>query len=190
VLGEARAFFTRGVASMRTAVQARPKKERLIAAWAAGALALVAVIALTVLLVPRTIPTGIVIVDAVPWATITRIVSEDGTEQSVPALASTPVSLTLPAGTYNITLAGPPPDSESRIVTVAVAADGTATLSPERFRTMTPDEYFERYLTTTQAVDAVPPADGEAPPADPPVAAPPAGTAAAPDVASPQGATP
>jgi tRNA A-37 threonylcarbamoyl transferase component Bud32 len=137
------------LAELRAAIQARPKKERVVFGWAAAAIAVIAVVTAAVVLMPAGAapPTGVVTIDAVPWATITRIEGEDGTVQPLPSPASTPFALTLPAGTYTITLAGPPPELESRVVTAQVQAGGTAAISTERFRAMTPDEYFESYLT-------------------------------------------
>jgi hypothetical protein len=165
------------LAEVRAAIQARPRKERVMFGWAAAAIAVIAVVTAAVVLVPRgAAPTGIVTIDAVPWATIIRIEGEDGTVQPLPSPASTPFALTLPAGTYKITLAGPPPELESRVVTAQVQEGGTVTLSPERFRAMTPDEYFESYLTV-----AAPAASGV-----------PLSTETAPDVAgaAPEGVTP
>jgi hypothetical protein len=115
---------------------------------------------------------------------VTKIEAADGTAQQIPPDASTPLWLTLPAGTYKITLAGPPPDLESRIVTVQVEANGTATLNAERFRTMTPEEYFEQYLSSSASA----PLDGTAPAAGDPSAAP-SNQPATPNAATaPQGA--
>jgi len=119
-----------------------------MAGWAAAAIAVIAVVTAAVLLMPPVAaPTGVVAIDAIPWATVARIEAADGTAQPLPNPASTPLAVTLPVGTYKITLAGPPPELESRVMTAQVQAGGTATLSTERFRALTPDEYFERYLT-------------------------------------------
>ena len=189
--GEARAYLTKSTAPARAAWAARPRKERTIIGWSAVGIAAVVLIGLVVLMLPpAVVPTGAASLDALPWATVTRIEAADGTEQPIPTPASTPLLLTLPVGTYRVTLTGPPPDLESRVVTFEVLADGTATPAPERFRTMTADEYFESYLTSaagTTAADGSVPADEAAPAGTPP--APGVGVpAAAP--ASPQGATP
>jgi tetratricopeptide (TPR) repeat protein len=187
-VGEARAFLTTSTASARTAWVARPKQERAIIAWSAvGVVALVAIGLVVAMLPPAIVPTGAVSLDALPWATVTRIEAEDGTAQSLPPSASTPLVLDLPVGTYRATLTGPPPDLESRVVTFEVLADGTATPAPERFRAMTADEYFELYLASAAApADAAPPAE---PAADlSPAGVPAAGATGAP--APPQGATP
>jgi tetratricopeptide (TPR) repeat protein len=184
--GGIRTSLARSTASARAAWMARPPKERTIIGWSAVAVAAVVLVGVVVLMrPPAVVPTGAVAIDALPWANVTRIEAEDGTVQDPPSPASTPLVLNLPAGTYKVTLTGPPPDLESRVVTVQVLADGTATPATERFRTMTPEEYFEQYLTSTAAAaDAAAPADGTDPSAAPsaPAAAPPGGT--------PQGATP
>jgi tetratricopeptide (TPR) repeat protein len=157
-------------AGLRAAIQARPRKERVMLGWAAAAVAVIAVVTAVVVMMPAAAPTGVVTIDAVPWATIARIEAEDGTVQPLPSQASTPLALALPAGTYKITLAGPPPDLESRVVTAQVQAGGSAALSTERFRAMTPDEYFQPYLTA--AAPATEDAPGAAGVPAPPVAAP------------------
>jgi hypothetical protein len=171
------------LAGLRAAIQARPRKERVMLGWGAAAIAVIAVVAAAVVLIPPAATlTGVVTIDAVPWATITRIEAEDGRIQPLPSMASTPLALTLPVGTYRITLAGPPPDLESRVVTAQVQAGGTATLSTERFRAMTPDEYFEAYLTA--AAPSTETATGAAGALTPPVAG------ASPAAPAPQGVTP
>jgi hypothetical protein len=153
----------------------RSKTERAIIVGGALVVAAALVIALAIAFrPPAVIPTGTVAIDAVPWAMVTRIEAADGTTQQLPPQASTPLLLTLPAGTYRVTLVGPPPESESRVATVEVSADGAAVIPAERFRTMTPDEYFEQYLSS--AVSA--PADGAAPPD--PAAGPSSGQSTAP----------
>jgi hypothetical protein len=163
---------------------ARSKQERAIIGMGVLGVAVALVIALVIAMrPPSVIPTGTVAIDAMPWATVTRIEAADGTAQPLPPQAMTPLVLTLPAGTYRVTLVGPPPDSESRVATVEVQADGTAVVPAERFRSMTPEEYFEQYLTSATAAPADgTPADGGAP-ADPA-----AGPSGAPPTAPPPGA--
>jgi tetratricopeptide (TPR) repeat protein len=187
-VGEARAFLTKSTAPARAAWFARPMKERTIIGWSAiGVVVLVAAALVVAMLPPAVVPTGAVSLDALPWATVTRIEAMDGTEQPLPAATSTPLVLHLPIGTYRVTLTGPPPDLESRVVTVEVLADGTATAPPERFRAMTADEYFELYLASAAPpADAAPPAEAGAGGSPDGAAAP--GTMATP--APPQGATP
>jgi hypothetical protein len=92
---------------------------------------------------------GTMMIEAVPWANITGIEAADGTRQALPSIASTPMSLNLPVGTYRVRLIGPPPDSESRLVTVQVNVGSVTTAPTERFRTLTPEEYFEQYLPSS-----------------------------------------
>ena len=186
-LGEARTFLSKSIAPARAAWIARPKKERTIIALAAGGVVALVLIGAAVLMrPPAVIPTGAVSIDAMPWATVTRIEAADGTEQTIPTATTTPLLLTLPIGTYRVTLTGPPPDLESRVVTFEVQADGTATAAPERFRTMTADEYFEQYLASSASnpADGSVPAEGDTPAANPAASA--AAGAAAPSPA-PQG---
>jgi tetratricopeptide (TPR) repeat protein len=181
-VAEARQGFARSTASARAAWVARPKKERAIIGWTAAAIAVAVAVGIVLLVMPPAVtPTGMLSIEALPWATVARIEAEDGTMQEIPSPASTPLLLTLPAGTYRVTLTGPPPDQESRVITVQVQADGTATPAPERFRTMTVEEYFEPYLVSSAAADGAVSGDATAP-ATPPGVAPqqPAPPAAAP----------
>jgi tetratricopeptide (TPR) repeat protein len=158
-VADLRAALTRSTESVRRGWQAKSKRDRMMFASIAGGLVLVAVVAAAVVAVmSRPVPTGVLAIDAVPWATITRIEAEDGTVQPLPAETSTPLTLTLPRGMYRITLAGPPPQQESRVVTVQVDAQGTATPAPERFTTITIEDYFEQYLvsSTSETADGTP----------------------------------
>jgi hypothetical protein len=121
--------------------------------WAiVGAVAAVAAIIAAIVLMPTAIPqSGVLVIDAVPWATITSIQSEDGEQQPLPSPASTPLTLTLPAGNYQVDVTGPPPESEPQRITVQVAAN-VGTVAPTiRFRPLTPEEYFEQYLVAPVA---------------------------------------
>jgi hypothetical protein len=90
--------------------------------------------------------TGTAVIDAAPWANITEIRNEAGVLQPLPAQASTPVSLTLPTGTYQISLVGPPPQSKKETVTLRVN-DGQTSVAPvTRFQSLTVEEYFDEYL--------------------------------------------
>jgi hypothetical protein len=114
------------------------------------------------MLIPRPAPPmGTMMIEAVPWANITGIEAADGTRPALPSTASTPMSLNLPVGTYRVRLIGPPPESESRLVTVQVNAGSVTTAPTERFRVLTPEEYFEQYLpsSTVPASDLPSPVD-------------------------------
>ena len=115
-------------------------------------------------------PTGTTIIDAVPWATVTAVRNESGEPQELTASpASTPLALTLPAGTYQITLTGPPPESKTETVSVRVDAGGTSVVPLTRFQRMTAEEYFEQYIGAGDApgAETVAPADSVAAPAAP-----------------------
>jgi hypothetical protein len=158
-VAEIRAGVMRSTESVRRGWQKKSKKDRMMLVAIAGGLVLVAAVAVVVVaILSRPVPTGTLALDAIPWATVTRIEAEDGTVQPLPEQASTPLTLTLPLGTYRITLAGPPPQQDSRVVTIEVGAEGVASPAPERFTTITLEEYFEQYL----ASPASGPADGTA----------------------------
>ncbi len=136
------------VTSAKAAVDAWPKREKMIIGWAAAAVLLALIATAGVMLIPRPAPPmGTMMIEAVPWATITGIEAADGTRPAVPAMASTPMALTLPAGTYRIRLIGPSPELESRLITVQVNPE-VVTSAPDRtfwdahtgaiFRTVSP----------------------------------------------------
>ncbi len=149
-------------ASVQASVNARSPRGKPIITGATVAVLIMAAAVAWWIVTPAAVPMGIVMLEAVPWANITGIEAEDGTRPPVPSPSSTPLLLNLPAGTYRISLVGPPPASESRLVTLRVQA-GVVTDAPvERFRGLTPEEYFEQYLpsaapTTTAPAAAAPP---------------------------------
>jgi len=96
-------------------------------------------------------PTGSLVIDAVPWASITSIQGEDGEAVTLPRAASTPFAMSLPAGTYQVVVAGPPPESQRQTFTVRVEANASAVAPMIRFRALTPEEYFEEYLAAPAA---------------------------------------
>jgi hypothetical protein len=91
------------------------------------------------------------VIDAVPWATVSAIQDESGNPQTLPSSPSTPLSVTLPAGSYHVTLTGPPPESKVVTVTVRVDVNGVAVVPITKFQTVTPEQYFEQYLGSTTA---------------------------------------
>ena len=180
--GELKKSLAETTASARAAWLARPAKQRAMIGWGALGLVAVAVIAIVAIaLQPGVAPTGVATLDALPWATVTRIEAEDGTVQALPEEASTPLALTLPEGTYKVTLTGPPPASESRIVTVQVQGGVTAAPMLERFTPMTLEQYFDPYLTSS-----TPAAGGDVPAAGDPAAPPASGGSPAPGQGAPQ----
>jgi tetratricopeptide (TPR) repeat protein len=175
----AMARVTSGVAVAWARVQAAPKKQKQIAVGAgAGALVVIAAVIAFMMRPPTVVPMGMLVVDAVPWATVTAIEREDGTPQAVPEQASTPFSLSVPAGTYRVRVAGPPPESETRLLMITVGENAVAAAPTERFLEITPEQYFEQYLAAPAAAPEDPaatppvPADGApAPPSADPAAA-------------------
>jgi hypothetical protein len=89
---------------------------------------------------------GSVVIDAAPWGTISAIETESGDAVDLPPSPSTPLSLTLPPGTYRVTLTGPPPESQTERITVQVQQDGTTEAPFVRFRMLTAEDYFQPYL--------------------------------------------
>jgi len=161
-----------GGSTARTA----PKKSNALLLWGGVGVAALAVVGLGVYMLPRgPVPTGVAIIDAVPWATVTAIQNEDGEPQPLPSPAATPFALTLPAGAYQVTLTGPPPESKTETVTVRIEVGGTSVVPTTRFQTVSVEEYFEMYLGASEAPAVDPaaqtPAETAAPaPASPGVA--------------------
>ena len=112
----------------------------------AGVVAVTAIAVAAWTLTGGTAPTGTAVIDAVPWANITEIRNEGGDLQPLPSSAATPLSLALPAGTYQISLTGPPPESKKETVTLRVEAGRTNVVPVTRFKSLTVEEYFEEYL--------------------------------------------
>jgi serine/threonine protein kinase len=135
------------LATVRAALNATSKRQRTIVLWTSVSVGLLAVVMATALVFRHTSPTlETTVIEAIPWATISEIESDDGTRITVPPMASTPIALDLRPGTYKVRMVGPPPESETRLVTVQVQ-EGRATVTPpQQFRTLTPEEYFEPYL--------------------------------------------
>ena len=144
-------------------------RQRAVALAAGAGVLLVAIGAGVFFLMTRgPAPTGTTIIDAVPWATVTAVRNESGEPQELTASpSSTPLALTLPAGTYQITLTGPPPESKTETVSVRVDAGSTSVVPLTRFQRMTAEEYFEQYIGAGDApgAETVAPADSGAQPA-------------------------
>jgi hypothetical protein len=139
------------VSTVRTSAAAQPKQARLYL-FAASGILLAAVLAAVLLLVPAGVaPTGTLVIDAAPWGIIQAIESDTGERRPLPSAVETPLSLALPAGSYQVVIAGPSPDAAPQRVAVRVA-EGSVTVMPiVRFRTVTPEEYFEGYLAAQPA---------------------------------------
>jgi hypothetical protein len=113
---------------------------------AGGALVLVALVAAVLMTPADAAPSGTVVIDAVPWASVVSIETEGGEAVPLPQSASTPLQLRLPAGTYRVELAGPTPAAGTERVSVTVEAGATNTAPIAEFGSMTAEEYFEQYL--------------------------------------------
>jgi hypothetical protein len=113
------------------------------------AVAAVAVAAVVGVILRGPAPTGTLVIDAMPWGTIKSIESEGGEPVTLPDSPSTPFSITLPSGSYQVVVAGPAPDQQPQRISVRVEP-GVANMAPAiRFRVLTPEEYFEEYLAGT-----------------------------------------
>ncbi len=129
---------------------------RLPMKWVAAGVAAVTVLALAAWMLTGGTPAmGTAVIDAAPWANITEIRNEDGELQPLPSPASTPLSVALPAGTYQISLAGPPPESKNETVTLRVEVGQTSVVPITHFQSLSVEEYFEEYLRTAYAVNRV-----------------------------------
>jgi hypothetical protein len=109
------------------------------------------------------VPTGTLVVEAAPWGTVTSIRAENGREQPLPADLSTPLSVALPEGPYQISLTGP--NSKTATVSAHVTVGGVAVAPIARFDTVTVEQYFEQYLGGSAPPIEPAPAAAAAPPA-------------------------
>jgi hypothetical protein len=157
--------------SLRSLTPPAMPKQKAVALWASvGALLLLAIGATTYFLTRGAVPTGTLVIDAAPWATVTAIQNDSGAAQTLPSPASTPLSLALPAGNYQVTLTGP----NSKVATINVRVDvgGIAVAPMARFQAVTVEEYFEQYLGSAlagvQAPESSAPASAAAQPPSPP----------------------
>lgn len=138
----------RGAVAPQAIAKARAGgRQKILAAAAAAVVVSLVVVGVVTMGPPAGSATGAVVIDAIPFASVTAIEAKDGSRHALPPDASTPLALTLPVGTYRIHLVGPAPANESRLVTVQVHADGMATSPAEQFGALTPEQYFESYLS-------------------------------------------
>ncbi len=166
--------FRRAVGRLKPAHAVR--KQTFVWAGIATAVVVAAIVAAIVLMPAAVPPTGTLVIDAVPWGTITAIEAENGEPQPLPSQASTPLSLTLPAGNYQVVLAGPTPDAQEQRISVRVEPNAGIVVPTVQFRALTPEEYFDQYLVVPATPDA-PAADASSPALPSPVVAPPQGVA-------------
>jgi hypothetical protein len=153
VVGKLRTVFEPTAAllgAVRAALSATSKRQRTIALWTSVSVGLLAVVVAIAFVFRHMSPAlGTTVVEAIPWATISEIETNDGTRITVPLMASTPIALDLRPGTYKVRLIGPPPESETRLVIVQVQEGRVTVAAPQQFRTLTPEEYFEPYLDSS-----------------------------------------
>jgi hypothetical protein len=137
---------------------------------------------------PEVSGTGVVVIEALPWANVTAIRGADGTNHLASPTA-TPLAVPLPVGRYTVDLSSPSAPADKRTITVDVSV-GQVTVAPRvRFSPMTSDEYFNTYFGGDSASSSSAAPDAAAPegtPASPAGAAAPAGS----QPGSPSGVTP
>ena len=128
-------------------VRSLPRRKVILAAGVfAGS---VAAIVAFMMMAGRPAATGTLIVDAVPWGTVTSIRTEDGEGVDLPSRAATPIALPLPSGNYQVVVVGPPPESQEQRLAVRVDSGATSIAPPVKFHVVTPEQYFEPYLATS-----------------------------------------
>jgi protein kinase-like protein len=153
------------VRSLQSLPATLPKGQARTIALVAAAVVVVAIAATAYFLTRGPAPTGTLVIEAAPWATVTAIRAENGSEQMLPPSPSTPLSITLPEGTYQITLTGP--DAKTATVSAHVSVGGVAVAPMTRFETMSVEQYFEQYLGSaggaTEVSSPASPGDAAAP---------------------------
>ena len=83
---------------------------------------------------------GTLVLDALPWAEVLKIVDTAGTAQALSPNATTPLFLTLPPGDYDITLK----NGTSRTIKAHVDAAGISQPPPVNFGQIDAADYFRR----------------------------------------------
>jgi hypothetical protein len=154
---------------VRSVESTLPKGKARSIALMAAVVVVVAIIASVYFLTRGPVPTGTLVIEAAPWGTVTGIRTASGKEQTVPAGASTPLSIAVPAGTYQVTVTGP--NSKTATVTAQVGVGAIAIAPIARFDTVTVEQYFEQYLgalaVSSDAAAPAPAADAASAPATP-----------------------
>ena len=127
--------------------------------WAGVALVLLLVVAGAIVATRFTAvpPSGTLVIDALPWGTVSAIETQNGERLPLPSPASTPLLLSLPGGTYQVTVTGPPPESQTQRLTVRVDSNASNVMPPVQFRVITPEDYFEPYLAAPPVTPVEPP---------------------------------
>jgi hypothetical protein len=91
-------------------------------------------------------PSGIVVIDAVPWGLVTAIRGADGASQAVPGGGTTPLVMTLPEGMYVVTVTGPGGTKDTRNIKVEVTPAVVGLAPIARFPALALEDYFDPYL--------------------------------------------
>ena len=134
-----------GLSQLSAKARAIPRTPLLVVTGiVAIAILVVAVLALRGPGPVATPPTGLVVIEAVPWATVTAIRGADGANH-LATPAATPLSMSLPAGKYSADLAGPS-SSQTRTIEIDVTGDGVTVAPAAVFTPLTSDEYFKQYF--------------------------------------------
>ena len=139
------------VAAAGSVAAAVPRNRRVLSIVGGVIVVIVAAVVGSTMLNGPT-PTGKLVIDAAPWGTVTSIETEGGGPVPLPSSASTPLVLTLPAGKYQVGIAGPPPESQTQRITVQVQPNGSTVVPLVHFRELTAEEYFEQYLSAPTAL--------------------------------------
>jgi hypothetical protein len=134
------------------------RRQQLIWGGVVAGLLLAVAAALVVVRLTAVPPAGTLVIDAAPWGTVAAIETPKGQRLPLPSPASTPLSLSVPSGTYQVTLTGPPPESQTQRITVRVDPNGPSVAPLVRFHAMTPEDYFDQYLTAPAATTQPAPA--------------------------------
>jgi serine/threonine-protein kinase len=158
------------------------RKQQMV--WAAAGLALLLVVAAAIVAtrIAAVPPAGTLVIDALPWGTVSAIEMQNGERVPLPSPASTPLLISLPGGTYQVTVTGPPPESQTQRLTVRVDSNASNVAPPVRFRVMSAEDYFEPYLAAPSSAESTAPlsdaagAAGTQPPVQPAAAQTPAPT--------------
>jgi len=137
--------------------RARPEKRSGTsrAAWAAAAAAIIVLVVATVAvlraLAPSSttsgtgvvLPSGTLVLDAVPWAEVVEIVDAEGQTMPLPDDSFTPLHLSLPEGRYRVSLRRP--EGADPLTIEAEISSGETARRLERFDTLDAAAFLEKY---------------------------------------------
>ena len=97
---------SKAIVDAASSVASAVSRDRRLLSIVAVVVGIVIAVVVGTMLLSGPTPTGTVVIDAAPWGTITAIETDGGDPVALPSSPSTPLSLTLPVGTYQVSRCG------------------------------------------------------------------------------------